>query len=195
MSESATDKPITDTTYGLLAEFEDVDGLLHATAHLRRRGYQRFECYSPFPIHGLDRLKGNRPTRLSWIVLACGLAGLVAGVALVWWTNATSFSVPYALRGYTFAISGKPIFSLPANIPVIFETVILLAAFGAVFGMLIRNGLPKLYHPLFKSERFLRVTSDRFFIAVEADDPNFDPDETEKTLHDLGASGVERIWQ
>ena len=70
-------------------------------------------------------------------------------------------------------ISGKPTFSLPANIPVAFETTILFAALSALVGMLAFNRLPKLYHPLHTSRRFKRATDDRFFISIEAEDPLF----------------------
>ena len=44
-------------------------------------------------------------------------------------------------------IGGRPLFSWPAFIIPAYETTILFAAFGAVFGMLALNGLPQPYHP------------------------------------------------
>jgi hypothetical protein len=91
-------------------------------------------------------------------------------------------------------ISGKPMFSLPANIPVAFETTILFAAITTLLGMLALNQLPQLFHPLFTSRRFRRATDDRFFICVEAEDPNFDEGETRSLLEKLsGASEVEEV--
>jgi hypothetical protein len=77
--------------------------------------------------------------------------------------------------------------------PIIFELTVLLSAFGAFFGMWGRNGMPKLYHPLFKSARFRRVTSDRFFIVIEASDPKFDAEKTRALLESLGGIHVERV--
>lgn len=173
-----------EEVYGLLAEFGSVDGLIHGVERLRRSGYSAFEAYSPFPVHGLDAAMGTPPTRLPWLVLAMGAAGAMAGLLLVWYTNAVD---------YPFLISGKPRFSLQANIPVIFETAVLLSAFGAVFGMLILNRLPQLYHPLLKSDRFRRATDDRFFIAIEATDPAFDRERTTDLLRSIGASSVEEV--
>ena len=65
---------------------------------------------------------------------------------------------PVWLQGYPFQISGKPFWSLPAFIPVIFELTVLFSASGAVIGMLFLNRLPQLNHPLFTSEAFRRVT-------------------------------------
>ena len=170
--------------FGILAEYEDVDGLMEGAHHVGDEGYTRWECYTPFPVHGLDRVMRARPTRLPWIVLAMGLTGMFGGLGLAWWTNAID---------YPYIISGKPIFSLPANVPVIFETTVLLSAFGAVFGMLLLNLLPKLYHPLSRIERFRRVTADRFFIVIEACDPQFDHERVMSTLRESGATAVEEV--
>jgi hypothetical protein len=94
---------------------------------------------------------------------------------------------------YPYLISGKPLLSLPAFIPVMFELTILLAALTATFAMYIMNGLPRLHHPLFKSDRFIKVTDDRFFIVIEARDPKFFRDRTITMLQSLGAESVEEV--
>ena len=127
---------------------------------------------------------GLKPTRLPWLVFACGLAGAATGLALQWYTNA--FDYPYL-------VSGKPFFSLPANIPVIFELTILFAACGAVLGMLAFNGLPLLYHALFTRPRFSRASNDRFFISIEAGDKSFDRGHLEALLRGQGAAAIETI--
>jgi hypothetical protein len=170
--------------YGYLAEFETVDGLYQAAQAMRDAGYSRWDAHSPFPVHGLDDAMGIRGTRLPWLVLGGGIAGAGLGLLLQWWTNAVD---------YPLNISGKPFFSLPANIPVTFETTILLSALTTVVGMLALNRLPQYWHPIFGSERFKRATSDRFFISVEAADPRFDAEATRRLLESLGAAGVERL--
>ena len=169
---------------GLLAEFTTVTEVLEAARRVRGAGYSRWDVHSPFPVHGIDPVMGIRPTRLPWLVLAAGLIGLAGGISLQWFANASS---------YPIFISGKPIWSLPANIPVAFETTILCAALTAVFGMLALNRLPTHYHPLFKLDRFRRVTSDRFFIVVDASDDQFDLDRTTLLFKDAGATAVEAV--
>ena len=83
--------------------------------------------------------------------------------------------------------------SLPAFIPIAFELTILFAALSALFGMLAFNKLPQLYHPLFKSRRFRRATDDRFFIAIEAEDPRFELRRTRELLESLGAAAVDEV--
>ncbi len=169
---------------GYLAEFDSVDAILAAAEQVREAGYRRWDTHSPFPIHGMDDAMGIRPTILPWLVAMGGVAGLLAGLALQVYTNAID---------YQMFVSGKPLVSLPAFIPVIFECTIAGAAFTAVFGMLVLNKLPMLYNPLFKSERFRRVTNDRFFVVIDATDPNFDEVETEKLLQSLNPIAIERF--
>ena len=162
--------------YGFLVEFDNVDDLIHGAEAVRDAGYTRWDAHTPFVVHGLDRAMGIKPTILPILVFFGGAAGLAGGIGLQWWTNAVN---------YPFLISGKPLFSLPANIPVAFETTTLIAALTALVGMLGLNRLPQLYHPLFSSSRFRKATDDRFFISIEATDPIFDAEVTRELLEGL----------
>jgi len=168
----------------ILAEFKDVTTVTNAAYSVRSAGYRRWDVHSPFPIHGIDDVMGTRPTVLPWLVLCAGLTGLAGGLLLQWWTNAYD---------YKFMISGKPFWSLPANIPIIFECTVLFSALMAVFGMLGLNRLPTLYQPIFKIDRFRRVTNDRFFIYIDATDPKFDEKQATDLLTRVGASAIERV--
>jgi hypothetical protein len=169
---------------GLLAEYTNVDQILKAARAVRRAGFSRWDVHTPFPIHGIDYAMGIKPTVLPWIVLAGGLTGLVSAIALQWYCNAFD---------YKFLISGKPIWSFPANVPIMFELTVLFSALTAVFGMLGLNGLPRLYNPLFKSERFRRVTTDRFFLVIDSTDAKFNEEQTTRLLTDAGAISIERV--
>jgi hypothetical protein len=181
---SETQTSTRDELYGYLVEFDQVEQLLAGAEKVRDAGYTRWDTHTPFVVHGLDAAMGIRGTRLPYLVFLCGLSGAAGGLLLQWFTNAFD---------YPFLISGKPIFSLPANIPVAFETTILFSAIGALVGMLAFNGLPQLHHPLHAVRSFKRATNDRFYITVEASDPNFDPAETRALLASLGGSQVEEV--
>lgn len=168
----------------LLAEFDNPATVLSAAERVRDAGYTKWDTHTPFPVHGMDEAMGLKTTRLSWFVMACGAIGAGAGLLMEWWMNAVD---------YRYLISGKPFFSLPANIPVMFEVTVLVSALAAFFGMLIFNGLPQLYHVLFRSSRFARATDDRFFISIDADDPKFDAAATERWLRSIGAVEVEKL--
>jgi hypothetical protein len=186
--------------HGIIAEFTTVNDIMKAAKKTRDEGFKYWDVHTPFPVHGIDAAMGIKRTILPWIVLCCGLTGTCVGLALAIGTMATSGidlpGLPGAaapIRGYTFLISGKPFNSLPAFIPVAFETTILLSAFGAVFGMLLLNRLPKLANPLLKSNNFRRSTADRFFIEVQARDARFDEKKTAEFLKGIGAVSVELI--
>jgi len=173
--------------YGLLVEFESPSALMAAVERCRDEGFKHWDVHSPFPVHGMDDAMGIRGTRLPFIILGAGLTGLGLAVLMQWWMNAVD---------YPFHISGKPLFGLPANVPIIFELTVLLSAFGAFFGMWGLNGMPRLYHPLFHSRRFRRATQDRFFIVIEARDPHFEAGRTRAFLEGLaGHTAVEAVGQ
>lgn len=183
---------------GVLVEFETEEGLIEAARQTNQAGYQKFDAHSPYPIHGIDEAAGIKMTKLPFIVLIGGLTGAFAGLVLQWWTNATYAAdylwLPTWLQGYNFRISGKPDFSLPANIPVIFELTILLSAFATVGGMLVMNNLPWFYNAIFTSKRFARATDDKFFLSIEAADPKFSESETYSFAEGLGGSHVEKYY-
>lgn len=172
--------------HGWLVEFTDPNVLLEACKRVRDVGYRRWDAHTPFPVHGLDDAMGIRGTRLPLIVLAGGLFGCAGALALQIWTSAID---------YPLIISGKPLVSLPAFVPVTFELTILFSALAAFFGMWTLNGLPRLHHPLLANRRFRRVTSDRFFIVIEADDPLADPERTPAFLASLGGTAVEPVGE
>jgi Ni/Fe-hydrogenase subunit HybB-like protein len=167
---------------GVLLEFNDPDAMKAAAGKVREAGYEKWDAYSPFPVHGLDKKMGIKRTKLPYAVFAGGVTGALLGTALQYFTNAVD---------YPFISSGKPLSSIPAWIPVSFELTVLLAAFGAFLGMLVMNGLPRFWHPTFTSKRFARVTNDRFFIGIDADDPAFDREKTVEFLRNLGGTHIE----
>ncbi|MGH9341780.1 MAG: DUF3341 domain-containing protein [Acidobacteriota bacterium] len=167
---------------GVLAEFESPEALKEASRRVREAGFTSWDAHSPFPVHGLERDMGLKKSRVAWFVLILGLSGAAAGMLLQWWVSAVA---------YPLVISGKPFFSWPAFVPIMFECGILGGAVGALFGFLILARLPQHHFPFFRSRRFDRVTDDKFFISVEARDPRFSLERLQQLFEDLGASHVE----
>ncbi|MCS6926550.1 MAG: DUF3341 domain-containing protein [Candidatus Binatia bacterium] len=159
--------------YGLLAEFETPAELLAAAQRARDAGYRHMDAYTPFPVEGLAEAIGFRRTWLPVIVLVGGIVGCVSGYLLQYWTSVVD---------YPLNIGGRPLHSWPAFVVVTFELTILFAALAAVLGMLALNGLPMPYHPVFNVPRFAFATRDRFFLCLEATDPQFDREETRRFL-------------
>ena len=170
--------------HGLLTEFDSPSLLMEGAAKVRDAGFKHWDVHTPFPVHGMDDAMGIKGTQLPFLVLVGGLTGLGLATLMQWWMNAVD---------YPFIISGKPLFGLPANIPIMFELTVLFSAFACFFGMWGLNGLPRLYNPLFTSARFRRATQDRFFIVIEARDPRFKLEETRTFLESLGGAVVEEV--
>ncbi len=171
-------------TQYMIAEFENPAELLKAAEKIRDAGYKKFDCHSPFPIHGMDDAMGMKRSPLGWIVGLVAVVAVTAGVVLQWWTSSVA---------YPIVIAGKPFFSYQAYGPVAFAIMVLTSAFVSLFGMLALNKLPQFYHRLFDSDRFGKVTDDGFLISVEADDPQFDVKKTEDLLKQVGGKNVEII--
>lgn len=171
--------------HGMVAEYDSTPDVFHAAEKIRDAGYKRWDVHSPFPIHGIERAMGHGKTRLPYIVFAIGLGGAFAGWLLQYWITAVDYT--------GFTVQGKPYDAWEPFVMVIFELGILHAAFAALIGMLMLNGLPRWNHPLFSSERFLATSQGRFMIVIEADDPSFDPDETRRLLEETGGTGITLI--
>ncbi len=188
----------TAKVYGQIAEFDNVDDILSAANKARKAGYTKIDAHTPFPVHGIDGALGIKPTILPWICLCMGLVGMTTGILLTTYCMADWIPHPSWLvenfKGYRFLISGKPMLSIPAYIPPIFELTIMFSAYTAVFGMFLLNRLPTLSHPLFSSARFRRATQDRFFLAIEAEDAQFEAKQTQAFLQGMhGVLAVETI--
>lgn len=170
-----------DEIYGLLAEFASGERLLEAARRAREAGYRRIDAYSPLPVAGLAEALGFARTRVPMVTLFGGILGGVVGYVMQWYLMVVD---------YPMNIGGRPLHSWPAFVPITFEMTILFAAFFAVLGMLGLNRLPMPYHPLFHVDRFTLATQDRFFLCIEATDPQFDIGRTGEFLRTLGPAAV-----
>ena len=167
-----------------LAEFSEPGACLHAAEKLRDAGYKSFDAHTPYPVHGMDKAMGLGDSKLGWITLACGLTGVSAGWLMMWWMN----GIDYAL-----IIGGKPGYSLPSQIPIMFELTVLFSCIGTVLGMFGLNKLPRHNHPIFESERFAGCSDDKFFVSVAADDPKFSVEKTKALLESCSPDGIELL--
>jgi hypothetical protein len=170
--------------YGLMAEFDDPNDLVSAAKNVYAAGYRQIDTFSPYPIEAAWEAIGQHDKRLSLIVLVGGLVGLLSGIGLQEWVH----NIAYPMN-----IAGKPLNSWPQFIPVTFELTILFAALAGVIGMILLNGLPMPYHPVFNVERFERASRDKFFLLVESADPKFDRMQTLAFLKGLNASEVSEV--
>jgi hypothetical protein len=167
--------------YGVMAEFEGPNELVHAARHTYEAGYRRINGYSPYPIEELSEAIGFTHSALPLIVFIGGLIGGLGGFFMQYWIEVID---------YPINVGGKPFNSWPAFIPITFECTVLVAAFSAVLGMLFLNKLPQPYHPVFNAPSFALATNDRFFLVVEANDPKYNHDAVVQLLQGLNATEV-----
>jgi hypothetical protein len=174
----------TKGTYALVAEFGSAQDLLNAAEKTGEEGYRKVDAYSPFPVHGLSDALRFHDVRVPWLIICAGLCGGFFGFTLQWYT---------ATIDYPLNVGGKPFNSLPSFFPVTFECTILFSALTALLSVFILNGLPKPYHSIFNTPGFERASKDRFFLAIETQDPKFDSEETRKFMESLGAVAVSEV--
>jgi hypothetical protein len=170
--------------FGLMAEFDTADQLLHATRRTYAAGYRAIDAYSPFPVEGLSEALGDHTNAIPLIGLAGGTIGAATGFAMQAWIHASALPIN---------VGGRPLVSWPAFIPVTFEMGVLFAALSMVAGLLILNGLPQPYHPVFSVAEFARASRDRFFLCIEARDAQFNAEQTRNFLRELGAREVSDV--
>lgn len=177
---------VTTDIYGLMAEFRTPEALVEATHKVKEAGYSRLDAFTPFPIEELIEEIAPGNTGVPSLVLIAGIIGALTGFILQYVGN---------IIDYPMNIGGRPlnITNWPSMIPITFEMGILLAAFTAAGSMVLLNGLPQPYHPVFNVPRFERASQDAFFLCVEATDPLFDRTKTSQFLRSLGPLQVNEI--
>ncbi len=145
--------------------FETEEDIIAATTLTRETGYEVYDTYAPYAVHGLPEAMGLKSSRLTWACLVFALTGFTVAVGGQFWINGVDWPVN---------VGGRPFNSLPAYLPVMFECIVLAGGVGVTLTMLARNGLypgkrERLIHPA--------VTNDRFALAVERRNTGFDLNE------------------
>lgn len=172
----------TPRVYGLIAEYDDPDDLVTAATFAYNEGYRDLDAYSPFPVHGLSEAIGFHKTILPVFTMVAGLSGAAGAFGMQWFASVVH---------YPYDIGGRPYFSWPSWIPVTFEGMVLVAAFTTGIAMILMNGLPMPYHPVFNAKNFDRATSDRFFLCIETKDARYDANGTRTFLENLDPKPLE----
>jgi hypothetical protein len=170
--------------YGIMAEFETPGELVDAARRAREAGFHKFDAYSPYPLHELDEAMDLHDNRVSLFTLIGGLLGCAGGFGLCSWCMAVALPLN---------IGGRPLISVPMYIPITFECTVLIAGLTAAISMIMMNGLPSPYHPVFNVDRFANASRNKFFLCIESDDPRFDREHTARFLESLGPEEVAEV--
>jgi hypothetical protein len=175
---------VENPLYGLMAEFETPGELVAAARRTREAGFKNFDAYTPYPIHELDGAMDLHDNRVSMFTFIGGLLGCIGGFGLCSWVSAVALPLN---------IGGRPMISAPMFIPITFECTILLGGLTAAISMILMNGLPSPYHPVFNVERFAGAARSKFFLCIESIDPKFNRVETEGFLQSLNPEEIAEV--
>ena len=172
--------------YAIGARFDKPEALVRAVELLRSEGITAYECFTPYPVHGLAESMRLPKSILSFLVLGGGASAILIALSME--------IIPSTLI-YPLVVDGKPLnlLALPQYIPIVVALTLMIGAITAVFGMILLGGMPRLNNPMFAWDLFAKESSRGFFLAVEARDKKFSTAGLTDLLHDLSAGNVTAI--
>lgn len=174
------------TLVGMAGLYDDPDSLIHAAESVRDAGYEKWDCHTPYPVHGLDDAMGLKPSPLPYICLGAGGVGAAVAMLMQWWMSV----VDYPVR-----IGGKPLFSWPAFVPITFELFVLFAALSTFGAMFVLCKLGRWHSPLHDSGIMLEVTTRRHGVVLAAADALFTEDGARALLEGTGCKDVRPVYE
>ena len=157
--------------------WSDEQSFLLAIRELKKRGYKTISAITPCPIHGLEELLEIKRSWIPWVTFIFGSAGCLFGLWFTWWTSVVDWPL---------IIGGKPFWSLPAFIPVIFECTILLGALSSVAALFYACGIPSVDPPILDRD----LTSHKFALYFYLKEKKEPSESLENELTSLGAEKV-----
>ena len=165
--------------HGAVAIFDTPDKVLQAAYAAKEKGLKGYESYTPFPVHGMEDALGLKLSVVPWATLLCGLTGFMAATGLQVWTSAINWPIN---------VGGKPMVSLPAFIPIMFELTVLFGGLGTVAFLFFLTGMPNAKRPIDP-----RLTNDRFALYVPFSSQNGDEGAVKAFLRGLAAEKVRLV--
>jgi mono/diheme cytochrome c family protein len=172
--------------FAITALFDTPEEIVHAAQEASKAGYTRFDVNTPYPVHGMDKAMRLKPSRIGVFALIFGLLGVFSAVGFMTWVT---------LVDYPLVIGGKPFWSWPAFVPIAFEVTVILASVLTVVTMIVLYfRFPNNAHPLHDTPYMKRVSSDKFGINIQADDPKFDEKEIRAFLGRIGGKEIAPVY-
>lgn len=168
-------------TVGMVGLFDDAGALVEAAKKVRDAGYKKWDCHTPYPVHGLDAAMGIKASPIPYFCIGAGFVGVAVALLMQGWMSA----IDYPVR-----IGGKPLFSWPAFVPITFELFVLFAALATMGSMLVFCKLGRWHSPLHDSNIMAEIMSHRFAVVLEANDPRFSEMEAQALLTEAGCTDI-----
>lgn len=165
---------------GMAGIFLEEHKTVKAARKVRELGFTKYDAITPYPVHGMEEACGIKRSGIPYITFAAGCLGLLAALGLVYYT---------AVVDWPLNVGGKPMFSLPAFIPIMFELTVLFAALCSVAAMFYLCNMPKIDPPVIDKD----LTSHKFAIFIPENDTGYNQERIEKLLKELGADEVKKV--
>lgn len=185
---SLVENPMQDgkMIVGVAGMYDDPTALVHAAEKVRDAGWRKWDCHSPYPVHGLEKAMGNPASLLPAIALAVGFCGCSFALWMQWWMSAVDYPV---------IIGGKEFFSWPAFVPICFELFVLTTSFTIVGCLILFCKLWRWHSPLYEAGVMQEVTRDKFAVVLQADDKKFEPGQARALLEQTGCSDIRELHE
>lgn len=178
--------PRSKKLFGLAALYNTPNEIIKAASEVTEKGYEKFDVYTPYPLHGMDDAMGMKSSKVGYVSFTLGITGMLLSLLMIWWMSSVN---------YPNIIGGKPFFSLPPAIPITFEGTILFTGIATVLGMLILfNQLPKINSPLNDTDFMKNISSDKYGIVIRTEDNKFQEAEVKKLFLSEGAYDIQEIY-
>ena len=164
---------------GIAGIWLDEHKVVSAARKTREAGFAKFEAITPYPVHGMEDACGIKRSWLPYVTFTAALVGGTLGLLLTWWTSAVDWQVN---------VGGKPFFSLPAFVPIMFELTILLAALSSVGALFFACKMPRLDPPVIDPD----LSCHKFAIFIPHNDVNYDESKIESMFRSMGAVEIRK---
>ena len=179
--------------YSYTGIFDTPDQIIQAAEMAVKEGFTKYDVNTPYPLHGMDRAMKLPPSKLGYVALIFGLSAALATMLVLGWMSAID---------YPLVVGGKPLFSFPAYVPVVFEITVLTASIATVVAMLFFFfKLPNIGHPLQGTGYMKKVSSDKYGISIPVNDPklilpdgSFNESFVIKFLENAGAKEIAPVY-
>lgn len=163
----------------LFGLYNDEEVLVSAIKKANKQHLEIMDVYSPFPIHGMEKVLGLEESRLHIVGFIFGALGtLTAFLGMTW----------IFTKDWPTIFGGKPYWSIPSFIPITFETTVLFCAIGMTVVFYIVCGLGfGVNNPVLDD----RITDDKFCLAFQTN--GMSQDEVDKLKGFFQSTGAEEV--
>lgn len=169
----------------LFGLYNDEEILMSAIKKARKQHLDIMDVYSPFPIHGMEKVLGLEESRLHVVGFLFGMTGTLTALIGISWI----FGGNLLFSGdWPTIFGGKPYWALPSFVPITFEMTVLFCAIGMTVVFYIICGLGfGVNNPILHD----RITDDKFCLAFQTN--GMDSSDVDKLKHFFQHTGAEEV--